>query len=120
MNLTHTQIEIYRKAALERQKSQHEQLTKRRQKALALAQRAAETLKRDFGASRVVVFGSTVNPSRFHFQSDIDLAAWDIQHYFRAVSHLMDLDPDFEFDLFPVEDANPEMLATIENEGIEL
>jgi hypothetical protein len=66
------------------------------------------------------VFGSLLHPELFHFRSDIDLGVWDIQNYFRAVSRLMDLDPEIDFDLVPVEDARPGILAVIEKEGVDL
>ena len=53
-------------------------------------------------SSRLVVFGSLVHRELFHLRSDIDLGVWDIQNYFPAVSRLMDLDPEFEFDLVPI------------------
>ena len=95
-------------------------LEKRQQHAWIIARQAASILKEEFKASRVVVFGSLVQPNLFHLSSDIDLAVWDIQDYFRAVSRLMDLDPEIEFDLVPIEDAHAGILAAISSEGTEL
>ena len=61
----------------------------------------------------MVLFGSLLHPELYHARSDIDLAVWDIQHYFKAVEQLIDLDPEIEFDLAPVEDARPGILALI-------
>lgn len=110
----------YRKAAREREAAQRILLAQRHKRAMELAYQAAAILKQDFGASRVVVFGSLVHTGRFHWKSDIDLAVWDVQQYFRAVARLLDLDPEFEFDLVPVEDARPGILAVIEQEGKEI
>jgi len=66
------------------------------------------------------LFGSLLHPELYHFRSDIDLAVWDIQHYFRAVVRLLDLDPEFDFDLVPFEDARPGIIAVIERAGIDL
>jgi hypothetical protein len=66
------------------------------------------------------VFGLLLHPEMFHFRSDIDLGVWDIQSYFRAVSRLMDIDPEIEFDLVPVEDARSGILEVIEQEGVDL
>lgn len=113
-------MEIYRKSACEREAQRKFQLEERRKRAWAIARQAAEILKRDFRASRVVVFGSLIHPERFHSGSDVDLAVWDIQQYFRAVSVLIDIDPEISFDLIPAEDASPRVLAIILQEGIEL
>ena len=96
------------------------QLETRRQRAWILAHEAAEILKEEFGASRVVVFGSLLQPNRYHLSSDIDLAVWDIKDYFRAVARLIDIDPEFEFDLVPIEDARVEIVEAITREGLEL
>ncbi len=114
------QMEIYRKAAREREAVNKARLEARRQHALELARQAAQILKAEFGVSRVVVFGSLLHPELYHWHSDVDLAVWDVEHYFRAVARLLDLDPQVEFDLVPIEDARPGILAVIEKEGVEL
>ena len=120
IQITPPQLEIYRKTARERQARLRIQLDERQQHAWEIARQAAKILKDEFGASRVVVFGSLLHPQLFHLRSDIDIAVWDIRSYFRAVSRLMDLDPEIEFDLVPVEDARPGIMAVIEQEGKEL
>jgi predicted nucleotidyltransferase len=120
MEITPEQLEIYRKSAREREKDQHARLEARMQHAWELARKAAPILKEEFGASRVVLFGSLLHPELYHFRSDIDLAVWDIQHYFRAVARLLDLDPEFDFDLVPFEDARPGIIALIQREGMDL
>jgi uncharacterized protein len=117
MALTPLELETYRKTARKLHQAQKARLAARREKALALAQQAARILKDEFGASKVMVFGSVLRSDQFHWGSDIDLAVWDIQHYFRAVARLLDLDPDFTFDLVPIEDARPGILKVIEAEG---
>lgn len=118
IQITPSQLEIYRKSAREREASLRKQVDERYRRAWELAHLAASILKDEFGVSQVVVYGSMVHPELFHLRSDIDLAVWDIQDYFRAVSRLMDLDPEFEFDLVPVEDARPGILAVITKEGV--
>ena len=44
---------------------------------------------------------------------------WDVQKYFTALARIMDLDPDFDFDLVPVEDARSRIMAVITTEGVE-
>lgn len=66
------------------------------------------------------MFGSLLHPDRFHLRSDIDLGVWGVQSYFRAVSRLLDIDPEIEFDLVPIEDARPGTLSIIQKEGVDL
>lgn len=68
----------------------------------------------------MVVFGSLQHQELFHLRSDIDLAVWNIQDYFRAVSRLMDINPEFEFDIVPIEAARPRILTVIAQEGVDL
>ncbi len=105
MQISQAKWEIYYRAAQEREKQRRADLEGRRERAWKLARQAAALLKSEFGASQVAVFGSLHHPERFHLRSDIDLAVWDIKGYFRAVSRLIDLDPEFEFDLVPFEEA---------------
>jgi len=120
MQITDAEIEIYRQAARAREQERRAVLAARRERAWQAARRAALLLKEEFGASRVVVFGSLLDPARFHLGSDIDLAAWDVQDYFRAVSHLLDLDPEFEFDLVAVEDVGPGLKKLIDGVALNL
>ena len=120
IQISPSQLEIYRKTAREREAVLRKQVMERREHAWELAHQAAVILKEEFGASRVVVFGSLIHPERFHFYSDIDLGVWDVENYFRAVARLIDLDPQIEFDLVPIEDAWPGILAVIEEEGMDL
>lgn len=89
----------------------------RREQFLGCAARAAEVLRREFGATRVWLFGS-VRRSWFHDASDLDLAvegvpssqlgvAWD-----RLVELL-----GVEIDLVGVEDAPPELRRRITESG---
>lgn len=115
-----SQLKIYRASARKREIELRIQIETRRQRAWIVASQAAEILKEKFHASRVVVFGSILYPRRFHLGSDIDLAVWGVQDYFRAVSCLLDIDSEFEFDLVPIEDARPGILDVIRKEGTDL
>lgn len=90
--------------------------------ALELARRAADLLKREFGAKRVVVYGSTAHGRWFHGDSDIDLMAEGIpaELYWRAWNAVDALDPKFEVNLVDWEDATPALRAAIERDGIVL
>ena len=120
MDITPAQLERYRRSAREREIARKQWLATRRERASELAHRAAELLKEEFGATRVVLFGSLLHAELFHAHSDIDLVVWDIQHYYRAVARLLDLDPEINFDLIPVEDARPAIPELVEKEGVEL
>lgn len=120
MDITPDQLERYRRSAREREDAQNRRLAARRERAWELAHLAAALLKQEFGATRVVLFGSLLHSDLFHVHSDIDLVVWDVQHYYRAVAHLLDLDPEINFDLVPAEDAKPAILELAEKEGVEL
>ena len=120
MQISQEEMEAYRRSARERAQKRQKALAGRRERAWKVARQSADMLKKEFGVSRVVLFGSLLHPQLFHSRSDVDLAAWDIQHYFQAVARLLDLDPEIEINLVPFEDARPELQAVIEREGIDL
>ena len=95
---------------------------KRRNEALELATRASELLKKEFGATRVVVFGSIAHDGWFTPWSDIDLAAWDIKPelFYSAVDAVTGLSPSFRIDLVDVNDCKPSIKEAIEREGMEI
>jgi len=113
---------LYRASAAKRQAEAEQLLQGRFARAWRVAGQAAELLKTEFGAQRVVVFGSLLQPELFHVRSDVDLAAWGIdeQFYYRAVAQLLSLDPEISLDLVRVEDASPSLQATILRDGGEL
>ncbi len=95
---------------------------KRYERAWELARQAAEVLRRDFGATRVVVFGSLLRPSMFGKHSDVDIAAWGIQPHdtLRAMSAVAYLDEEIEVNLVDVNTCKPGILQVIEREGVEV
>ena len=113
---------VYRATAQRREQERRAMVEARRVCALALAQTASQLLKQQFGAQRVVLFGSILTPAFFHERSDIDLAVWGLDErlYLRALGRLLDLDPNFEFDLVEFEVAPPRLQASIQKEGQEL
>lgn len=114
------EMAIYRATARQRQLVDHQQLAARYHRAWDLARQAAGALRERFGVIRVMVFGSLVKEELFHGRSDIDLAVWgmDEKEYYRAVAHLLTLDPDITVDLIMVEDAPDSLRECIENEGV--
>ncbi len=69
-----------------------------------------------------MVFGSLVREHGFTPWSDVDIAAWGIspKDTFRAIGAIMDLDTDIEMNLVDIGTCRPELLASIEQGGIEL
>jgi len=96
--------------------------TVRWERAWRVGRSAAKLLRRRFGATRVLLFGSLVDFKRFTPWSDIDLAAWGIPagEFYRAVAMVTGLSPEFELDLVEPETCRPGLRRRIEQEGIEL
>ena len=105
----------YRATAQRRSEVEQQELAQRRECARQVARRAAAFLKEQFGATRVVVFGSLVHGYWFSRTSDIDLAAWGLQpdDYFVAVARLQDLSPEFRVDLVVAERCKPALHEAI-------
>jgi len=99
--------------------AQRKRLTAR---AMRQARRAAELLKREFGASRVVLFGSLAHRLWFTQWSDIDLAVWGIasSEFYRAAGTVADLKTGFKIDVVDPADCHPLVRQEIEEDGIEL
>ncbi len=99
-------------------------LTERRSRAWALARSAADLLKREFGATRVVVFGSLARKAVFTPWSDIDLAVWGIkpEFYLRAAGAAIDmgLEQEIKIDIVDAENCSEAFYAEIEEMGIEV
>lgn len=120
--ITDVQMAVYRAAARRRQQQQQRKLELRLGQGWKVAQAAGHLLKQQFGAQRVVIFGSLLHPQRFHERSDVDLAVWGLDErvYYRAVSRLLDLEPAIPVDLVQVEFAPSNLLMVIESEGVPL
>jgi predicted nucleotidyltransferase len=101
---------------------QKDVLASRRDKAWEAARRAAEQLRNEFGASRVVVFGSLAHEDWFTLWSDIDLAAWGIapSQFYRAVAAVTGISSVINIDLVDPESCQPKLREVIEREGVEL
>ena len=102
-----------------------EECEQRRERALTLARAKARELKVEYGADRVVLFGSLAT-GRFTRWSDVDLMAFGVPEDRRlaamadaGIEH--DDDPTIlGVDVLIAEEATPEMLASVLGEGIEL
>ncbi len=94
----------------------------RRQRAWRVARQAAKVLREQFGAQRVVIFGSLAQRGWFTQWSDIDLAAWGVpdERFYQAVATITALSPAFKVDLIDPETCRSRLRQAIEREGIEL
>ncbi len=90
--------------------------------AWSTARNVAQMLRQEYGATRVVVFGSLAHRAWFSSRSDIDLAVWGIpaNRYYRAVAAATGFSRDFEIDLIDPSDCRPMLRQAIEGEGIDL
>ncbi len=112
----------YKRGALRRLRRERRELAQRRERAWALARRAASLLKEKYGASRVVVFGSLARESGFTKWSDVDIAAWGLrpEDTLKAWGEVMELSSEIELNLVDVSACPPEILKRIESEGVEV
>lgn len=102
--------------------AQTKYLEERRAKGIELAQKASFLLRQQYGAKRVVVFGSLASSKTFGLWSDIDLAAWGIEpdKFFSAVAAVTGLSPDFKIDLVEPDSCSEAMRDSIQKHGIEI
>jgi uncharacterized protein len=94
--------------------------TERWKRGWQLAHTLAQQLRESFGAKKVTVFGSLLNPDEFHAQSDVDLAVLGIppECFFKAVATVTGASNEFKVDLVDVEDCLPQLKEVIESIGI--
>jgi predicted nucleotidyltransferase len=122
--LTQEELRSYRPwQSLERYQKDPE-VDRRWDRAWDVARRAAELLKEQFGASRVVVFGSLLRRAWFTPWSDVDLAVWGIPagKFYRAIGAVHDLGAEagLKIDVIDPAECNQEMVRSIQTEGVEL
>ncbi|MCO6452924.1 MAG: nucleotidyltransferase domain-containing protein [Caldilineales bacterium] len=119
-NLTAEKLAIYRATAQARQRQKEAESQARRKRGWEVAHKAAQMLRDDFGATKVIVFGSLAEGRWFTENSDIDLAAWGIaaDDYFTAVAKMQGIDYDFEIDLVAMEWCKSGLAKAIVEEGI--
>jgi predicted nucleotidyltransferase len=122
LNLTPEKIAVYRATAHRRRGQDKPALARRREQAWAAARQAAQLLRDQFEATRVVVFGSLARESGFTRWSDVDIAAWGIapEDTFRAIGAVMDLETEVPVNLVDVNTCRPSLLKAIEQDGVEV
>jgi predicted nucleotidyltransferase len=118
LDLTREEWQAYRPGS----RGTRDQSWERWDRAWRVARAAAEALRDQFGATRVVVFGSLARREWFTPWSDIDLAAWGISPdaFYRAVAVVTGISPEFKLDLVAPEDCQPSLRHIIEQEGVAL
>ena len=106
-------------AARKREQARRDYLRQLQSRGIEIARHAARILRQEFGAERVVLFGSMLQP-KIHADSDIDLGVWNLSKsdYFQAVGKLQGLS-EFAIDLIEAENA-PDYIIEAITQGIEL
>ena len=111
----------YRATFRAREAARAASVAERLRTARAAASAAATVLKRDFGATRVLLFGSAARGQGFHDRSDIDLAVEGVQiDQFWAAGAAAERSAGFELDLVDLTFAQPGLIEHVEATGIEL
>lgn len=120
--LTRKEIEAYCVAAQRQEAKLELELQRRKERAWALARQASALLREEYGAARIVVFGSLARDHLFTLWSDVDIAAWGLrpEDTFRAIGNVYDLDPEIPLNLVDPNAASPSLVETILKEGIEI
>jgi len=113
---------VYKRTARAREVAYQQAQQQRRERAWVLGRQAAHLLKAEFGAKRVVVFGSLAHGEWFSARSDIDLMVEGLapQIFWRAWCALDQLARDFDIELVASEEATPQLREVIAREGVEL
>ena len=97
-----------------------EKMEQRQQKGLEAARKMATHLKQEFSVSKVVLFGSLLEPEYMTSHSDIDLAVWGLApHLLFKAGAAIDKHSDFEVDLIEFEKA-PSYIQEAILQGLEL
>ncbi len=118
LNLTVEELSSYHPE----QASDTPQASEKWEQAWEVARTVAHLLRIQFGARRIVTFGSLVHRAWFTPWSDIDIAVWGIpaHQFYQAVAAATGISPDFEVDVVDAEDCSMSLRQIIESEGIEL
>ena len=112
----------YRRSALARQRAQQQEADQRRQVAWEVARQAAHLLRKAFGATRVVAFGSLAHGAWFNSDSDIDLAVEGVpaEAFWRAWAAVDRVDSSFAIDLVAIEAASAAFRTEFVDQGVAL
>ena len=100
-------------AARARQKEAH-------RNAWHAARQAASVLEDEFGAERVVLFGSVAREERLSPRSDLAVEGLAPMAYYRAVARLQSIPEEIDVDLVRLESCRDSLRQTVQETGIEL
>lgn len=121
LELPPKEIKKYRplEAIRKRREAERVARAKRRRRAMRIARKAADILRKEFGARKVILFGSLAKRGAFTLFSDIDLAAEGIPslRYFEAVARVTGFTDFINIDLVEFETCPPALRANIEKDG---
>jgi uncharacterized protein len=124
LELTHEEWRTYKPsdAIAQRRWGIDAGLDARWERAKQLASDAAELLRCEFSANKILLFGSLLERSWITPWSDIDLAVWGIpqEHFFAAVAAVTGLSTEFKIDLVDTEMCRPNFLDAITRDGVEI
>ncbi len=124
LDLTGDEWRAYQTGAAlqQRQIATEHQTQQRWEQAQRLAREAAQRLREEFGARRVILFGSAAQRSSFTPWSDVDLAAWGVtpERFYAAVAAVTSLSTEIAVDLVDPDQCPAALQTVIEREGIEL
>jgi uncharacterized protein len=114
------QMAVYKATARRRLQAEEQERAKREETAWKLARQAAELLRDNYQATEVRVYGSLVHNGRFHFHSDIDLAAWGLtdQNWLKASAAVRSLSNEIEINLADIAVCPLAVREAIDREGI--
>jgi len=120
MQVSKQKMALYKAAAERRWQQEQQKLSLSYRQKWQLAEKAAEILKKEFGAQQVAVFGSITQKVLYHFRSDLDIAVWGLDEakFHRAVAKLLELEPSQRIDLVRIEDVRDSLRFVIEQEGV--
>jgi len=121
-DLTEEQLAAYRATCARRDAAERRRQQVRREAGRQAARRAAELLREQFHAERVVLFGSLARNEDLGPRSDIDLAVAGLSagDYYRAVARVQGVVEERSVDLVRTEDCAPSLRDRIDEEGISL
>lgn len=120
--LSDEQVAMYRATAKRRRELDRPAEQERRKVGWAAARKAAELLRTQYNATRVIVFGSLVHDGRFTRWSDVDIAAWGLAEpdWLKALGAIMELKAGIEVNLIDIETSAPSLRAAIERDGVDI
>lgn len=121
-SLSDEQVAMYRATAKRRRELDRPAEQERRKVGWAAARKAAELLRTQYNATRVIVFGSLVHDGRFTRWSDVDIAAWGLAEpdWLKALGAIMELKAGIEVNLIDIETSAPSLRAAIERDGVDI